>query len=340
MMQLQYLHSGLKNNHINKILNNYKIKYTQIKNEIESKINQIIKFFLNDILVFLENIEEVSEQKHKINEYDSILKELEITKAKIKDKITSEHKLKNEYDMLQQENYLLKLKINSLNTKIKNMNNEYNINSQTISPLKDRRRKDYLSPRVETATNKYSESLTDNIISYSKSGIFSPSKSEFNKTIKQKENIDKLTLKLNYDKMIKAKNKFYNKNKKTNIKKYINNGITIKPIKNINSKKFNFKKEDNKKNNSIISQLNKKKGKLNSSAEKINYNNKINHYSPMNTINQINDITSTKSDILDYEYIGQNINDAINSEVKELEQDEENIESLLEQLDEYIDNFI
>ena len=92
MLQLQYLKLGLKNNHVNKILNNYRIKYTQIKNEIESKINQMIKLFLNDISQFLENLEEVSEQKHKISEYDSVLKDLELARAKIKDKITSEHK--------------------------------------------------------------------------------------------------------------------------------------------------------------------------------------------------------------------------------------------------------
>ena len=65
MFQLQYYNSRLKNNHINKILNNYQIKYTQIKNEIESKVNQMIKFFLKDISIYLQNIEEIAEQKKK-----------------------------------------------------------------------------------------------------------------------------------------------------------------------------------------------------------------------------------------------------------------------------------
>ena len=36
MLQLQYYNSNLKNNHIDKILNNYQLKYTQMKNEIDS----------------------------------------------------------------------------------------------------------------------------------------------------------------------------------------------------------------------------------------------------------------------------------------------------------------
>ena len=55
MIHLQYYNSVIKNNHINKILNNYQIKYTQIKNEIDLKINQMMKLFLEDIFSFLEN---------------------------------------------------------------------------------------------------------------------------------------------------------------------------------------------------------------------------------------------------------------------------------------------
>ena len=55
----------------------------------------------------------------------------------------------------------------------------------------------------------------------------------------------------------------------------------------------------------------------------------------MNTINQTIEIPVNNKDILDYEYLGQKINDALNSELKELSQDEENIELLLEQLDDF-----
>jgi hypothetical protein len=78
MLHLQYYNSVVKNNHINKILNNYKLKYSRIVNEIESKINEMMKLYLKDILAFLENIEEVAEQKHKISEYDKNKRELEL----------------------------------------------------------------------------------------------------------------------------------------------------------------------------------------------------------------------------------------------------------------------
>ena len=38
MFQYQYLNSNLKNKYINKILDNYELKYSGIKNEVESKI--------------------------------------------------------------------------------------------------------------------------------------------------------------------------------------------------------------------------------------------------------------------------------------------------------------
>jgi hypothetical protein len=277
MLQLQYYNSGLKNNHINKILNNYRMKYTHIKNEIESKINQMIKFFLKDILVFLENIEEVSNQKHKINEYESVLKELEITRAKIKDKISAEYKLKNECEMLQQENCLLKLKINSLNYKINNLTNLNNYNSQESSPIRiksnnsttmniySNSQRNFMSPKPEKLRNLLTEFRED--ASHNKTRLLSPN-NELSKSLKTRENIDKLALKINYGKMIKSKNNFKNKKKKINVNKYVNNKTLIKGNKNDNLKKFNKKENIRKKFGSIINNLSKNKKKY-SIAEKI-----------------------------------------------------------------------
>ena len=63
MLQLQYYNSKLNNKQINNILDNYKLKYSGITNEIESKINDMIKLFLKDILGFLENIEEIANKR-------------------------------------------------------------------------------------------------------------------------------------------------------------------------------------------------------------------------------------------------------------------------------------
>ena len=247
MIHLQYYNSVIKNNHISKILNNYLIKYSQIKNEIELKINQMMKLYLRDILSFLENVEEVAEQKHKINEYNNLFKELEQTKAKMKDKISLEHKLKNECEILQQENCLLKLRIDSLKYKLNtfyNLNNNNNT-SQNTSPdrkksnnsLSKRRvntklNRNFLSPKHENGRNIFTQIIELNN-SYNKSSmsLLSNDKNE-NKNIKGKDNIDKLSLKLNYDRMLKTKNNFKNKKKK---KVNIKNMYTIITILIINT---------------------------------------------------------------------------------------------------------
>jgi hypothetical protein len=196
MLQLQYYNSNLKNNQIDKILNNYQLKYTQMKNEIDSKLNQMLKIFLKDILTFLENIEEVAEHKRKINEFDTIKKELELAKTKIKNKINIEHKLKNECDILQQENVLLKLKIKSLNHKISNLNNINLSNSfkTSSSPIRfsntlnlrynnslTKRINNYISPKNELDNNLYNSVIEENN-SYNKSAfsLISPTR-ELNK---------------------------------------------------------------------------------------------------------------------------------------------------------------
>ena len=350
MIQLQFFNYGLKNNHINKILNNYRMKYTHIKNEIESKMNQMIKYFLKDILAFLENIEEVADQKRKINEYDSVLKELELTRTKIKEKISAEYKLKNEYEILQQENCLLKLKINSLNYKINNLTNLNNYNSQESSQIRiktnisssmtlnSKSNNRFMSPKPQKSRNLLTEFKGNN--SYNKSNFLSPTHSEFRKSLKNKENIDKLSLKINYDKMLKSKNNFKNKKKKFNINKYVNNKALIKSNKNENLKKFDTKKNGNmrKKFGAIINKLTKNK-KMCLSAEKMKTSNK-NKYSPINTINQSRDEPLNNNNIIDYENIEKKINFILDNELKELEQDETNIEYLLEQLNNFNTNNI
>ena len=361
MFQLQFYNSSLKNNHINKILNNYQIKYTQIKNEIESKVNQMIKFFLKDISIYLQNIEEIAEQKKKINEYDSVIKELELTRAKIKDKIENELKLKNEYDTLQQENYLLKLKIKSLNYKIKNLININGYNSQGISPKRKKsnnsierliksKKKNYMSPPLNFSRNLFTScntSCIENDINGSTMSFNSPNSSELTSTIKNRNIIDKLSLKLNYDKMIKSKNKIKKKKKKEKVDKYVNNKAIIKKFyveksnKNNSSKKYKNRNIENTTNNSKphINKLIhiKKKKKVNISAEKIDSNHiaNKNKYSPVNTTNQSIEVPLIN---VDYENLEKNIINVIDKELKEIEQDQANIQLLLEQLNEYTDN--
>lgn len=365
MLQLQYYNSGLKNNHINKILNNYRIKYTQIKNEIEAKVNKMMKFFLKDILVFLENIEEVAEQKRKISDYEVIQKELELTRIKIKNNIYNEHKLKNECDILQQENCLLKLKIKSLNQKIYNLSNTNNYASQRTSPSRKKindqtsnrfsiakSKIDFMSPRFENARNyNLFTSVVEENSSHNKStrSLFGTN-NDLNNSVRLRKNVDKLTLKLNYDKLVKAKNKFKKKKKSVNFHKSTNNKVikNINYVKNKNNslKKFYNKKEDNylTKSGSINRLINKEK-KTNSNIQNknININNtnsntNTNKYSPINTINQSIEIPFNNNINIDFQALESKINNVIDLELKELEQDEANIEFLLENLNAYNDD--
>ena len=62
---------GLTKTQIKHILNNYKLKYTKLKKEINSKLNSLIKVILNDISPFLENIEEISKEIKNLKEKDN-----------------------------------------------------------------------------------------------------------------------------------------------------------------------------------------------------------------------------------------------------------------------------
>ena len=48
MLQIQYYNKGLSKTQIEQIIKNYNIKYTRLTNEINLKLNSIIKTVLND----------------------------------------------------------------------------------------------------------------------------------------------------------------------------------------------------------------------------------------------------------------------------------------------------
>ena len=137
MLQLQYFNSKLKNKHINHILENYKLNYSGIKNELNKKINELIKLFLKDISSFLETTEDIANAKNKINNYEKIKNELESTRSQLKNKIYNEQKMKNDLEILTQENSLLKVKIKSLNQKLIILNNG-NSNNNTNNKIRSK----------------------------------------------------------------------------------------------------------------------------------------------------------------------------------------------------------
>ena len=331
MLNLQYYNTVLKKNHLSKILNNYKLKYSRVVNEIESKIHEMMKLCLNDIFSFLENMEDISEQKHKIIEYDKNKRELEIIKQKLKSKDYHELKLKNDFDLLQQENNLLKLKISSLNKKINNYKTNNISNSQnSINPEKNN------SSRYNRSMPKINSTsiIEDNFNNRSTLS----SKSHKKDYIKN----DKILIKP------KINNKNYiNQKKKNHANKFVNNKL-VKSVKNRNIKIKNInynlgssydKKFDNYSSNSgpINNKLNNNNKNINKNKNKKLKNscslelNNVNNYSPLNSFNQSIELPNSNLNINYYD-LEKNLNEALDSELKELEQDQANIELLLEQL--------
>ena len=115
MLQNQYYNNKLNKNHIEQILTNYNIKYNTMKNEIDSKFNRMIKLFLTDIRAFLENIEDIMNERRKIKEAENFKMEISILKTKLEEKSKNENKMKNEIDLLTRENTSLKMKIKTQN---------------------------------------------------------------------------------------------------------------------------------------------------------------------------------------------------------------------------------
>ena len=356
MLQLQYFNSKLKNKHINSILDNYKLKYSGIKTELYSKLNELIKLFLKDILSFLENVEEIADTKKKVSNYEKMKNELESIRVQLKLKMLNEQKIKNDLEALTQENSLLKVKLKSLNQKLNyiysnNTNNKSNpksplINkgsrdiSSTISKMNHRSsfkndisdfrkklnnsvdRKNF----VESSINKLDISLTSKF-DYSSRVLEKVEKSNSNiKKIKPKRP-NYLVLRKSYLK--KEQNSFYSSNNN----EISNKDAIIKKRKNI--KKFLINKEKpNKINNSNMKSIENKiktckpfSPFIYNSNMKKNDNKENNLYSLNNSV----EICQSNNNI-EYEDMEKKINNAIDTELKQLEEDEEKIKKLLEKI--------
>ena len=373
MLQLQYLNRGLKNKHINHILDNYKIKYSGIKMEIESKVNDMIDLVLKDILGFLENVEETAKKKKKLNNYEKMKTELESIKNQLKIKTYNEHKTKNELDLLIQENSLLKVNIKSLNQKILNLNNNLsssnngNNNIKSKSPFVRHTLKNNLliTPNLNF---KSLNNSTKALINYSKKSNNNNNKvksyrnsckkleytkgSKIHKTSCILSNDEKSPLKKDKSEIINLKvcsqktNDGINKNKKKK-QKNLNKFVNSKNNNNVNNRNsstnLNISKNNTKTETKnfitcspgpILSAMsniiiNEKKVRSNSS--------KSNHSNPKEKIDTHNYSPDNSFDLLpclnqDYEEIEKDINNIFDEELRQLEQDEENINNLLMQI--------
>ena len=364
MLQLQYFNSKLKNKHITNILDNYKLKYAGIKNEVSSKLNELIKLFLNDILSFLETTEEISNARKKLNNYEKMKTELDSIRNQLKLKTYTVHKIKNDLETLTQENSLLKVKLNSLNQKLNNLyNNNINTSNKNLSnlsksPLVNKNSKEninLITPKINLrgSGNNYQKIITDfrkrtNISaerkksvenSYNKLDISMTSKFDYSSRVL--ETLEKSNTKIRKRKS--NEDKFISLKRNTDIKKEfiqtfnsnINNTINELNIKNTNTKK----KKNIKKfliNQDKLNKINKTRidNKINStrlfSPYQINspiIKKNIKKERDLNNFSLNNSVDNTE-----YEDIEKKINLAIDDELKQLEQDEEKIKKLLEKV--------
>ena len=152
MFQNQYYNRNLTKEHIEKILTNYNIKYNTMKNEIDAKFNNMIKLFINDIKAFLENIEEISNERKKIKEAENYEVELVLLKNQLKEKNKTENQLRNELELITKENESLKKKIHSKEQIIKNKTPNFDSNNNNVK----------LKTEIKSIKNRYKKFTAGN----------------------------------------------------------------------------------------------------------------------------------------------------------------------------------
>ena len=116
MLSIQYLNKRLTKKHIEKILSNYTIKYTTMKKEIENKVNVMIKTFTEDISAFLNNMEEIAEEKEKLKSLTNNQNELESLREEMKVRNHEESELRRQIELLTMENNRLRSSAYNKNT--------------------------------------------------------------------------------------------------------------------------------------------------------------------------------------------------------------------------------
>ena len=159
-------------------INNMHVKYTNVKNEIDIKITDLINLFLNDLSSFFENIEEVSKERKKTKDYDSLKKEYDILSLKLKEKSLNEQKLKNSIELLQNEIASLKLE-NKI--KAKNTNKEhYSLTASRNPPFKSfikkhhiKGKSEVINPNLDNTMSKYN--TLNNTLNNTRTNIFESS---------------------------------------------------------------------------------------------------------------------------------------------------------------------
>ena len=302
MIQLQYYNNGLTKTQIEQILNNYNLKYNTLTNEINSKLNNLIKTFLNDISPFLENIEYISKEMKKLKDLETNRDQIEFLENQLNEKCIIESQLQN--DIITLKKYILFLEN-------KNNNNIGKNNEKLCSINK---------------TNKINNNNENQKISVTSKN--SPKNKEIK--IKQKLNLEGIAQDLSgyYNKIKSTKNsekikRFISFSKNKNIKKKEEKEINLKEDKDKNIE-IEKKEEINEKHindifdDKYIEEIRIKYG-LDDLSFKDNNNNNNYEKDKEGDINEDININNYDDDIID-------------EEIKELEIEEEDILMLIDDI--------
>ena len=100
MFQNQYLNQALNKNQIERIIQNYSIKYNTLKKEINVKIDNLINVMLIDLSQFYEGIQKNAKDKEIQKNYEKAKNEIQLLNLQLKQKSHIESKLKNEIEEL------------------------------------------------------------------------------------------------------------------------------------------------------------------------------------------------------------------------------------------------
>lgn len=331
MLQSQYYNHKLSKTHIEKILANYTIKYNTMKNEIDAKFNNMIKLFVNDIRAFLENIEEISNERKKIKEAQNTQLEISVLKSRLEEKTLRENKLKTEIDSLTKENTFLKTRIKVKN----NTNKPKNEDELTKSPsfLLKTESKPYKSKYKKFMTNSRAQ-LKDrdkNDKYYLNTSTSKPKAQGSNKTSKKRTvfhqnnhlsiSMDKRSMK-ELDNNKKAKNNKVREAHHSVEKKLTSIKNKVK-TKNKNRKNVSIAKTPRVKNVEFNTIENNKSSNQNLDLTELNEK-----YSTLEIARSDEESVGDDDSIV-------TVDDVIEEEIKELEQDEENIILLMDQIKQF-----
>ena len=245
MLQQQYFSTKLTKNQIDGIMNNFSIKYTTVKNEIDAKLNNLLKLFLNDIQPFLDNLEELSKERKKLKEFENIQREYNIMSLKLKEKISNEHRLESNIESLQREITQLKNENRIINSSKKLIEFKTPSNAQNKPVKSIFGRKAHLKMKSEVINNNLDNKInltnkknagnnktTKTSVNKKKSKKFINERKNFSPTIKFKESIV-------YDKAIPLPSSLISS--KSNTNKNIIMDKTIEKLRQYNENRNNLK---------------------------------------------------------------------------------------------------